>query len=62
MFVEKAKQFNLYVYNIQFPELLPVKMLIFANNTLKFKFGVDKTFELVDRCLREGINLKVSKK
>lgn len=61
MFVNKTKNFNLYVHNLQYPHLLPVRMLCFCNNSLRFKFGVDKTYELIERCLKEGINLKVSK-
>jgi hypothetical protein len=61
MFVNKPNNFNLYVYNLQYPELLPASMLRFANNTLRFQFGVDKTFELVNRCIEEGIVLRVNK-
>lgn len=60
MFVHKPNTFNLYVYNLQYPELLPVEMLRFANNTLKFKFGVEKSFELINRCAEEGIILRIN--
>jgi hypothetical protein len=60
MFVPKTKDFNPYVFNIEFPELLPAKLLKFANNTLKFYFGIEKSFELVNKCLKYGIILRVN--
>lgn len=61
MFVPKANKFNLYIFNIEFPHLLPKRLLRYANNTNHFQFGIEKSFELVDRCLNEGIVLRINK-
>lgn len=60
MFVKKIDTYlELEVFNIQFPEHLPQRLLLHANSNPNFYYGVFRTRELEATCKKYGIILNV---